>query len=219
METTMAATPKARLATASAPSSRAPIDAYDAPASPAASHPPNTARMLPSFALPPPNDPNGPTRARELPPTRRTTVRVRRPGSFSDSLAGLASLVENAPLLELPDSAWTIIGRAWFFVAGTTMGILLALALIAVTVAKPPALREARTATTQGTARVLVVQRAVTAADRSVGALAENDLDEVAPPAPAPAPLVARRTAVVARRSAAAHRPSSGGKDILNAGL
>lgn len=211
METTMAATPKARLATVAAPAAEPSLHlAFPVPP------PPNTARLLPAFAFPPPNDPHGPTRAQDVRPTRRTTVRVRRPGSLSDSLAGLASLVENAPLPSLPDSAWTVIGRAWFFIAGSTMGILLALALIAVTGAKPAPQREARAGAAEGTARVLVVQRAQTATERGVGALAENDLDEVAPvPAP-PSPV--RRTATVVRRHASAHR-STHGKDLLNAGL
>jgi hypothetical protein len=213
METTMAATPKARLAAES------PL------AFPVPEAPPNTMRLMPAFAFPPANDPNAPTRAQEMRPTRRTTARVpgRRTGSLSDGLAGLASLVENAPLPVLSESAWTIIGRAWFFIAGTTIGIMLALALIAIGGPKHdgamPA-REGRVVTAQGTARVLVVQRAPTAAERGIGALAENDLDEVAPTSastPAPSPVV-RRTASVVRRPAAANRAPAG-KDPLNAGL
>ena len=205
MELTMAATPKARR------------EADSPLAFPVPAPPPNTERMMPVFAFPPPNDPHGPTRAQAMRPTRRTTVRVpKRDGSLSDSLAGLASFIENAPLPSLPESAWTFIGRAWFFVAGTTAGILLALALIAMTGPKPTPARGARTATASGTARVLVVQRAPTAADRGIGALAENDLDDVVP-TPAPAPPV-RRTAAVVRRPAVNARATAS-KDILNAGL
>jgi hypothetical protein len=215
METTMAATPKA---------ARARMAAESPLAFPVPPPPSNTARMMPAFAFPPANDPSGPTRAREMGPTRRTTARVPRPssGSLSDGLAGLASLVENVPLPVLPESAWTIIGRAWFFIAGTTMGIMLALALIALSGPKhggAMAAREGRVVTAQGTARVLVIQHAPTAAERGIGALAENDLDEVAPASastPA-APPVVRRTAAVARRPAAGNRAP--GKDILSAGL
>lgn len=203
METTMAETPKARNA------SSGPL-AFPVPA------PPDTARMMPVFAFPPSNGQHG--------PTRRTTVRVpRRSGSLSDSLAGLASFVENAPMPTLPESVWSALGRAWFFIAGATMGILLALALIAVSgpsAAKRTPSREGRVGTAQGTARVLVVQRVPTAMERGIGPLAENDLDEVTPVS-AP-PLVARRTAVVARHplgATAPHRPATGGKDLLNAGL
>lgn len=205
MEMTMAATPKARR------------EADSPLAFPVPPPPPNTARMLPAFAFPPTNDPNGPTRAQELVvrPTRRTTVRVPgRSGSLSDSLAGLASFVESVPLPSLPESAWTFIGRAWFFIAGTTAGILLALLLIAVTGPKATPARGARTATASGTARVLVVQRATTAPERGIGALAENDLDDVTP-APPPPPV--RRTAAVVRRPASPRTAAN--KDILSAGL
>lgn len=215
METTMAATPKARLATASASPSRPKLDESGLLAFPVPPPPP-TARMLPAFAFPPANDPQGPTRAQEVRPTRRTTVRVPRQGSgpLSNALAELATFVENAPLPALPEQAWAFIGRAWFFVAGTTMGVLLALALVAIMGPKHAPPREARTATAEGTARVLVIQRASTAAERGMGALAENDIEDIAPPPP---PV--RRTAVVVRRPAAGHRSASGGKDILNAGL
>jgi hypothetical protein len=206
MDLTMGATPKARLAAESS---------LPFPVPP----PPDTERMMPVFAFPPPNDPKGPTRAQEMPPTRRTTARVPgRRGSLSDSLAGLASFVENAPLPALPESVWRIIGRAWFFVAGATIGILLALVLIAVTGPKHAPPREGRIVTAEGTARVLVVQRAETAVERGLGPLAENDIDEVAP-APA-SPPAARRAAIVARRGAAApRRPAAGGKDLLDTGL
>ena len=212
MEATMAATPKARLAKES------PLAFPVPPPSP------NTERLMPVFAFPPPNDPHGPTRAQEMRPTRRTTARVprRKTGSLSDGLAGIASFVENAPMPMLPESAWTVIGRAWFFIAGTTMGILLAFALIAMNGPKRSPMREAHAVVAQGTARVLVVQRAPTAAERGIGALAENDLDEVIPtPAPAavPAPSpVVRRTASIVRRPAAASRAPAG-KDLLSAGL
>lgn len=216
METTMAATPKARLALES------PL------AFPVPPPPPNTERLMPVFAFPPANDAFGPTRPQELNATRRTTARVprRKTGSLSDGLAGLASFVENAPMPVLPESAWTIIGRAWFFIAGTTMGILLAFALIAMSGPKSTPSREAHSVVAQGTARVLVVQRAPTAAERAIGALAENDLDDLAPapapiPAAAPSPAVVRRTATasISRRSSAAGNRAPAGKDILNAGL
>lgn len=205
MEVTMAATPKARLRTES------PL------AFPVPPPPPNTERQMPVFAFPPANDPHGATRAQEMRPTRRTTARVprRKTGSLSDGLAGLASFVENAPMPVLPESAWTIIGRAWFFIAGTTMGILLAFALIAMSGPKKTPAREAHSVVAQGTARVLVVQRAPTAPERGIGALAENDLDEGVP-TPAPPPIV-RRTAAVVRRPTASRAPA--GKDLLSAGL
>src|SRR5688500_6437216 len=155
MELTTAATTKARR------------EADSPLAFPVPPPPRDTARMMPVFAFPPQNDPNGPTRAQELQPrpTRRTTVRVpRRNGSLSDSLAGLASFIENAPLPSLPESVWTFIGRAWFFIAGATAGIVLALVLIAITGPRVAHPRGARTATASGTARALVVQRAPTAA-------------------------------------------------------
>lgn len=212
MEATMAATPKARLAAES------PLAFPVPPASP------HTERLMPAFAFPPPNDAFGPTRAQEMHPTRRTTARVprRTSGSLTDGLAGLASIVENAPMPILPESAWTVIGRAWFFIAGTTAGILLAFALIAMSGPKQTPARVTHAVVAQGTARVLVVQRAPTVTERGIGALAQNDLDEVAPvaapiAAPAPAP-VARRTASIVRRPAAASRAPAG-KDLLTAGL
>lgn len=214
----MAATPKARLAVGSAPSSADLIpDDSGVLAFPVPPPPPNTARMMPAFAFPPASDPHGPTRAQPMHPTRRTTVRVPRPGGqgpLSDALAALASLVENAPLPALPDQVWTAIGRAWFFIAGTTAGILLALALIALAGPRHAPRREARAAAAPGTSRVLVVERAPTVGERGMGPLAENDIEEIAP-APAPPPPV-RRTFV--RRPVAAHRAPAG-KDILNAGL
>lgn len=211
METTMAATPKARLATGSAPSSEDLVtDNSGLLPFPVPPPPPNTARMMPAFAFPPANDPQGATRAQPMPPmrpTRRTTVRVPRRGGegpLGDALAGLASFVENAPLPALPEEVWTAIGRAWFFMAGTTAGILLALALIAISGPKHALQREARTSAAQGTARVLVVERAPTAADRGIGQLAENDTVR-------PAPIVARRSPGASRRAP--------GKDILSAGL
>lgn len=148
---------------------------------------------------------------------RTTTMRMPRRGGFSsDSLAALAALVENAPLPMLPEIVWTAIGRAWFFIAGTTAGILLALAVIAISGPKHSPPREGHLVTASGTARVLVVQRAPIAADRGIGQLAENDLDEVGQAAPPPA--VRRTPVVVVRRSRAARRASPG-KDLLTAGL
>jgi hypothetical protein len=277
METTMAATPKARLATGSTPAvvpsappsvpqallhapvlatapakpaftkSRATVKTSSAPLPPMAPSAPaalsteqlapllepsgilafpvppppvNTARMMPAFAFPPMSDPNEATRAQDLRAARLPTVRVRprrSSGPVSDVLANLASFVENVPLPSLPENVWSFIRHAWFFVAGTTMGVLLALALIAITGPRHAnSMREARTATAAGTARVLVVQRADTANERGVGALAQNDVDDVTPSAP---PVPMRRTVVVARRPATAHRTATHGKDILNAGL
>lgn len=217
METTMAATPKARMATASAPSMAPAVEPSGLLAFPVPPPPPNTARLLPAFAFPPPNDPCGPTRAQEIRPARRATVRVPRRGGFvSDSLAALASLVEGAPLPMLPDTVWTAIGRAWFFIAGTTGGILLALALIAVGGSKHSPPRDGHVVTASGTARVLVVQRAPAAAERGIGQLAENDLDEVGQVA---APPAVRRTPVVVVRRSSAARRAPAGKDLLSAGL
>lgn len=208
METTMAATPKARLAAES------PL-AFPVPPPPP---PPDTARMLPAFAFPPPNDAFGPTRPQPMWPTRRTTVRVPRRrggGLVADSLAALGDFIESAPMPMLPESVWTAIGRAWFFIAGTTAGILLALALIAIGGSKNSPAREGHVVTASGTARVLVVQRAPTAPDRGIGQLAENDIEEVAQAAPAPA--IRRSPAVIRRPSTARRAPA--GKDLLTAGL
>jgi hypothetical protein len=198
METTMAATPKARLAIAAAPESS-----------------PVTARMTPPFACPPLHVvAEGPSA--NFRPTRRTTVRVpRKSEGVGSSLASLASIIESAPMPSLPDGVWTIIGRAWFFLAGTTMGIMLALALIAGSGAKRATPRATHAVVSATSARVLVIQRPTSASERGIGELAENDVVEEAPVA---APPVARRPAVVARRAPATNRgPSS--KDLLSAGL
>lgn len=225
MENTLAATPKARLATLSTPApALAPLlepepDALAFPVPP----PANTARMMPTFAFPPLHDAtNGPTRAEPVRPTRQTTVRVRVPRGQSpvaDALATLAAWIESAPLPALPDDAWTFIGRAWFFIAGTTMGVVLALALIAASGRKAAAPREAHGAVAEGAARVLVVQRAASAPERDLGELAANDVEEVTPPPHAP--VVARRPVYAARRPVSASRSSQSHvtKDILNAGL
>ena len=100
------------------------------------------------------------------------------------------------------------------------MGILLALALIAGAGVKRRRTRHARAAVSTTSARVLVIQRPSTVAERGVGELAENDVvEESAQPvaSPVPAPVV-RRSVVAARRPGAAHRAPST-KDLLSAGL
>jgi hypothetical protein len=145
---------------------------------------------------------------------RGTTIKVRR--GPTGSLATLAAWIESVPMPSIPDSAWTFIGRAWFFVAGTTMGILVALALIASSPTKAKVARQRNAVATQANARILVIQRPPMAAERTIGELAQNDVDEVAP-APPPLPAPVRRPITVARRPAAA--PANGGGNILTAGL
>jgi hypothetical protein len=83
-----------------------------------------------AFSVPPLNDPHGATRAREMRPHRRR-------GS-----------------LTAPDTVWTLLGRAWFFIAGATAGILLAFALIAIVGTKRPSPRDGRIITSQANAVV-----------------------------------------------------------------
>lgn len=51
----------------------------------------------------------------------------------------------------LPDAAWTFLARAWFFIAGTTMGVLFALMLVAV-FGRPVPARPAASAASHGSA-------------------------------------------------------------------
>lgn len=148
MESTLAATPKARLA------------------------------AMTAFAPP-----------AELPPTVRT--RMPAPGpAFA--------------LPELPESAWTILGRAWFFLAGTTMGVLFAAALIAIYARPiaPPAPVPGSSSSTS--ARVLVIEKPAAVAERDLG-------QEAAPPPPV------KRVAVAARKPSTRRHGSAA--DILSAGL
>jgi hypothetical protein len=157
---------------------------------------------------------------------RGTTVRVRKGG---ESVLGLlARWIEKAPLPSLSNGAWTFIARAWFFVAGATVGILLAFALIAGSGQKKLHARQPHSVVTQGTARILVIQRPTMASERGVGELAENDLDEIAPPSTSTSPSTslspARRSLAVGRRAAAPTAPrtpstNAGAKDLLSAGL
>jgi hypothetical protein len=116
-----------------------------------------------------------------------------------------------------------MIAGAWFFIAGTTMGVILALALIAGSGPKRHMPRAVRAVSSNATAKVLVIQRAPSAAERGIGALAENDLDDVipTPAAVAPAPVARRPMTTIARRPVAppARNANPVTKDLLNAGL
>jgi hypothetical protein len=149
-----------------------------------------------------------------LPPTPRYTIAL--PCSVTVRTRAPHGLVSAAPAL--PETFWTFLARAWFFLAGVTVGVLFAAALIAIAAqASPPrataGANGARAAAPQAaqapmstsvSARKLVVVRPPIAADRASGEARTGR-------------AVRRRTAAAPHKPAPARR--NGGGSILDAAL
>jgi len=219
----MAATPKARLATR---------DRELAFPIPRQATPARHQRQA-HFAFPPPvgvtptNGIHGLAGRLEPDPLRDTfrqkpTVKTRKlsASDATSSLELVASWVERAPLPALPDSVWTFLGRAWFFIAGTSLGVIFAFAVIAATAQKSPiaSKHHARVVANDASARALIIEKATMTTERTYGEMASND-DIAIEAAPSPIPTIRPRTAAIIRKPATTTRRASGNGDILNAGL
>lgn len=155
-----------------------------------------------------------------------------RPTNVTSALASISRLLEHAGSPGLPDGFWRMLGASWYFVAGITLGVLVALVMTASASHKPRLVASpfkvvaapsgARVVEAATNARVLVVDRPAAVAER--GAVEANPeaqaADEIEPAAiaePPRAPML-RRVAVVAPRKPAGGRMPSGA-DLLSAGL
>lgn len=108
-------------------------------------------------------------------PLPMIVVTPRAPLPLPTTRRGSSPRTSGLELVALPDEVWHFLSRAWFFVAGITMGVLLAACLVAVFGRPAHAARQANHVASGGGAAMLVVARPSVVLERALGEVAMTD--------------------------------------------